>query len=231
MRGAAYSLDDVHSMNGPVAKTFPPVVVVAFFGITAAPLQVSVCKGAKCTCRCILKAPLPAWPHCNDHLTVWRRVQTCTVNLSGAADQIAPRSSAAESTQKARRHVVCLARSNGAQVDTECEVTEQHTGGCEEGDDGRGTSKRRRVAAFAPDSNVQNSRNTEPASNEAEAIDGEDEDSDAESSSDELEFVCDARAFRRVVVHSGGDIECSAVPTLLHLLAEPGQVSVADASE
>lgn len=32
----------------------------------------------------MLKVPLPSWPHCNDHLTLWRRVATCTVRLDGA---------------------------------------------------------------------------------------------------------------------------------------------------
>eukprot|EP00892_Ulva_mutabilis_P012808 jgi/Ulvmu1/98/UM001_0101.1 len=31
--------------------------------------------------RCVLKVPLPSWPHCNDFLTVWRRVRVCTVRL------------------------------------------------------------------------------------------------------------------------------------------------------
>lgn len=30
--------------------------------------------------------PLPSWPHCNDYLTVWRRMPTCHVALSGAAE-------------------------------------------------------------------------------------------------------------------------------------------------
>jgi hypothetical protein len=36
-------------------------------------------------CRCVLKVPLPSWPHCCDHLTVWRRVSTCTLLLCSLA--------------------------------------------------------------------------------------------------------------------------------------------------
>jgi hypothetical protein len=31
--------------------------------------------------RCILKVPLPSWPHCCDSLTVWRRVNLCSILL------------------------------------------------------------------------------------------------------------------------------------------------------
>lgn len=34
-----------------------------------------------CRYRCVLKVPLPSWPHCNDYLTVWRRVPTCVFRL------------------------------------------------------------------------------------------------------------------------------------------------------
>lgn len=34
--------------------------------------------------RCILRVPLPSWPHCCDSLTVWRRVTLCSVLLDGA---------------------------------------------------------------------------------------------------------------------------------------------------
>ena len=39
------------------------------------------CKTAVRGYRCVLKVPLPSWPHCNDFLTVWRRAHTCTVHL------------------------------------------------------------------------------------------------------------------------------------------------------
>ena len=33
----------------------------------------------------MLKVPLPCWPHCNDHLTVWRRAHTCEVRIASDA--------------------------------------------------------------------------------------------------------------------------------------------------
>lgn len=44
------------------------------------------CKTAVCGYRCVLKVPLPSWPHCNDFLTVWRRAQTCIVHLPEEED-------------------------------------------------------------------------------------------------------------------------------------------------
>ena len=150
----------------------------------------------RCGYRCVLTVPLPSWPHCNDSLSVWRRVATCTVSLrtfsssdhdvpatppspAGTAGAVAPRRSA-------RRSAAGAAARGAAAAGAAAPPPAPPAHGAR--------------AAAAP------------------AAAGAESASDDDASAGELEFVCDARAYARTGLARGEVPDGSAVPVLAHLL-------------
>jgi hypothetical protein len=154
-------------------------------------------------CRCILKVPLPSWPHCNDHLTVWRRVEICTMQLSGTCVAF-PSTPAAVVPQRSSWR---LARSSDAQQGTEwnqrylsCPLSGRAA------NDGAGAGP---GATGSEEPAVVDARDGLPDSEEMSGSSG----SSSGDADDEAQLVCDFKSFE---VHPGG----YAIPPLQRLLAE-----------
>jgi hypothetical protein len=165
-------------------------------------------------CRCVLKVPLPSWPHCNDYLTVWHRMSTCHVKFSASgSDQEQPQDGhqhdrerpAAAPGKPSRRVTVSTAKtrrrgksgeeqqgSKGGTMHTKEQRTKQPTDAhhCPERDGGVDVQDAKNEGGEMPMAGRM------PMEGRNDEEDGEGGSSSGESEGcDTMEFVCNADKF------------------------------------